>query len=55
MERVSFTDFKEEALKDPEVREAYEELKPEYELRKRLIALRKVAGSNQKGTPSEEA
>mgnify|MGYP006310554631 CR=1 FL=1 len=47
MERVDFSDFKKEALKDSEVREEYEKLKPIYELRRQLIALRKNAGLTQ--------
>jgi len=47
MERVDFSDFKKEALKDAEVHEEYEKLKPIYELRKQLIALRKEAGLTQ--------
>jgi DNA-binding XRE family transcriptional regulator len=47
MERVDFSDFKKEVLKDSEVREEYEKLKPIYELRKQLIALRKEAGLTQ--------
>ena len=47
MDRVDFSDFKTEALNDAEVREAYEKLKPIYELRKQLIALRKGAGLTQ--------
>ncbi len=47
MDRVDFDDFKEQTLKDPEVREEYEKLKPIYELRRRLIALRKEAGLTQ--------
>lgn len=39
MERINFADFKKEALKDAEVREEYEKLKPLYELRKQLITL----------------
>ncbi len=34
METISFKDFKEEALKDSEVKAEYEALKPGYELRK---------------------
>jgi hypothetical protein len=37
MERVDFSDFKKEALKDAEVCEEYEKLKPIYELRKQLM------------------
>ncbi len=47
MERVDFSDFKKEALKDSEVREEYEKLKPIFELRRQLIALRKNAGLTQ--------
>ena len=47
MERIDFSNFKKEALKDSEVREEYEKLKPIYELRKQLIALRKNAGLTQ--------
>ncbi len=47
MNEVGFSDFKEQALKDPEVREEYEKLKPFYELRRQLIALRKNAGLTQ--------
>ena len=44
---VSFKDFKKEALSDPEVRKEYEALKPDYELRKKLIELRLQAGLTQ--------
>lgn len=47
MERVDFSDFKKEALENPEVREEYEKLKPIYELRKQLIELRSKAGLTQ--------
>jgi len=47
METVSFNDFKKEALNNPEVRKEYETLKPDYELRKRLIELRLQAGLTQ--------
>lgn len=47
MDRVDFSDFKKDALNDAEVREEYEKLKPIYELRKQLIALRKEAGLTQ--------
>ena len=47
MERVNFTDFKKEALKDSEVREEYNKLKPIYKLRKQLIELRTKAGLTQ--------
>ena len=47
MERIDFSDFKKEALKDLGVRKEYEKLKPIYELRKQLIELRKKAGLTQ--------
>lgn len=47
MERITFSEFKKEALSNPEVREEYEKLKPIYELRKKLIALRQEAGLTQ--------
>lgn len=47
MSRPSFADFKKKALADPEVREEYEQQELSYELRKKLIALRKEAGLTQ--------
>jgi DNA-binding XRE family transcriptional regulator len=47
METISFEDFKEEALKDSEVKAEYEALKPGYELRRKLIELRVKAGLTQ--------
>lgn len=47
MGKLSFSDFKKEALNNAEVREEYENLKPTYELRRKLIALRKEAGLTQ--------
>jgi transcriptional regulator with XRE-family HTH domain len=47
MIRPTFADFKKKALADPEVREAYETLKPTFDLKKRLIALRTQAGLTQ--------
>jgi DNA-binding XRE family transcriptional regulator len=47
MGRVSFKDFKNEALQDPEVRAEYEKLKPAYDLRRKLIELRIKAGMTQ--------
>ncbi|SCY46179.1 hypothetical protein SAMN05216233_109200 [Desulfoluna spongiiphila] len=34
----TFDDFKKRALENPEVKEAYDELAPEFELRRKLIA-----------------
>ena len=45
MTRPTLAGFKKKALKNPEVRAAYEALSPAYELRKKLIALRKAAGA----------
>ena len=47
MERIDFSQFKEKALENSQVRETYEELKPTYELRRKLIALRQAAGLTQ--------
>jgi len=47
MERVNFSQFKDEALKNPEVREEYENLQQKYELKTKLIALRKMTGLTQ--------
>lgn len=43
----SHKDFKREALKDPELREAYDELEEEYVLLRQLIAARQQAGKTQ--------
>ena len=48
MSRPIFADFKRKALADSKVREEYEQLELGYELRKKLIALRKEAGLTQK-------
>ena len=47
MSRPSFADFKKKALADPEVRKEYEQQELSYELRKKLIAMRKEAGLTQ--------
>ena len=47
MTRPTFQEFKKKALSDPEVKETYESLSVAYELRKNLIALRKMAGLTQ--------
>ncbi len=47
MKKESLNEFKQEALSDPEVRREYNALKPAYELRKKLIRLRKQAGLTQ--------
>lgn len=47
MTRPTFTKFKEKALAKREVREEYEALNLAYDLRKKLIALRKAAGLTQ--------
>jgi len=47
MERVDFSEFKKKALEDPEVRKAYDEFGPTYDLRRKLIALRQSAGLTQ--------
>ncbi|VFQ47388.1 helix-turn-helix domain-containing protein [Desulfoluna butyratoxydans] len=47
MSRPTFDDFKKRALKNPEVKEAYDELAPEFELRRKLIEMRLAAGLTQ--------
>ena len=47
MSRPTFTDFKKEALSNPETKTEYESLELGYELRKHLISLRKQAGLTQ--------
>ena len=47
MIRSTLAGFKKKALKNPEVREEYEALTPAYDLRRKLIALRKEAGLTQ--------
>lgn len=45
--RRSFEEFKEEALKRPEVRKEYDALEFTYELKKNLIKMRKAANLTQ--------
>lgn len=47
MTRPTYSEFKKEALSDPEVKELYESLSAAYDLRKNLIALRRKAGLTQ--------
>ena len=47
MTRPTFQEFKQKALSNPEVKKSYESLSVAYDLRKRLIALRKEAGLTQ--------
>ena len=47
MTRPTFSSFKVKALSVPEVKEQYEELELAYELRAKLISLRKNAGITQ--------
>ena len=47
MERIDFSQFKDKALENSEVREEYEKLQQKYELKKKLISLRKMAGLTQ--------
>ena len=47
MSRPTFADFKQEALSNPETKKEYDSLELAYELRKRLISLRKQAGLTQ--------
>ncbi|CCK81561.1 helix-turn-helix domain-containing protein [Desulfobacula toluolica] len=47
MTRPTFKNFKEKALKNPEVKKEYEALIPIYELRKKLIQMRINKGLTQ--------
>lgn len=47
MARPTLQEFKQKALRDPEIQAAYEALAPAYEWRKQLIRLRKEAGLTQ--------
>ncbi len=45
--RPTFEAFKAEAMKDPEFREEYDALEDDYQLKRRMIAMRKAAGLTQ--------
>lgn len=45
--QLSFKDFKEKALKDPEFRTEYEALRPEFEVLKKFVKARKEAHISQ--------
>ena len=45
--RPTFRAFKAEALSDPEVRAEYDALEDDYQLKRRMIAMRKAAGLTQ--------
>lgn len=47
MSRPTFADFKKRALENPEVKAAYEELAPEFDLRRKLIEVRMASGLTQ--------
>ena len=47
MSRTSLKSFKQKALKQPGVKEAYDELTPAYRFRRQLVALRQSAGMTQ--------
>ena len=47
MNTITFEDFKKKALSNSEVKKDYDSLSPAYELRKKLIRLRKQAGLTQ--------
>ncbi len=47
MSRPSFKDFKNKALKNPDVKKDYQELIPIYKLRKKLIEMRLSKGLTQ--------
>ncbi len=47
MSRTTLKQFKEKAFQNPKVEEEYDLLKPEYAIKKKLIAMRKEAGLTQ--------
>jgi transcriptional regulator with XRE-family HTH domain len=47
MKRTTLAEFKNKAFGNPEVKAEYEALKPAYNLRKQLVALRKKSGLTQ--------
>jgi len=47
MSRTSLKEFKEKAFQNSKVKEEYDLLKPEYAIKKKLIAMRKEAGLTQ--------
>ena len=47
MSRTTLKQFKEKAFQNKEVQEEYNTLKPEYVIKKKLIAMRKEAGLTQ--------
>jgi len=46
-DRPTFSDFKEEALKDPNVKAAYDEAAPIFAMKREMIAMRKAKGFTQ--------
>ena len=47
MNTLTFKEFKEKALSNPEVKKEYDALTSAYEIRKKLIRIRKEAGLSQ--------
>ncbi len=47
MSRTTLTQFKKKAFENSEVQKEYDLLKPEYAIKKKLIAMRKEAGLTQ--------
>ena len=47
MARTSLKSFKQKALKQPGVKQAYDDLTPAYRFRRQLVALRQNAGMTQ--------
>ncbi|CAA0114110.1 Uncharacterised protein [Halioglobus japonicus] len=45
--RPTFSGFKEKALKDPAVKSKYDELSPVYEMKRKMIFMRKDQGKTQ--------
>ncbi|VVS91050.1 hypothetical protein [Desulfoluna spongiiphila] len=44
MSRPTFDDFRKRAIENPDVKEVYDKLAPEFELRRKLIEMRLAAG-----------
>lgn len=47
MNRPTYEDFKKEALKEPAVKKAYDDLEDEYKIKRELIRMRKKSGLTQ--------
>ena len=48
-DRPTLREFKDEALKNPDVKAAYDEVAPAYAMKRDMIAMRKAKGFTQEG------